>query len=117
MAEWSKAPDSRLCTLLPLIGSRQETSGPRLRAWVRIPFLTKHFLQEKTHCVGQAQPPTQVDLEVMARDNTFFLLLNAHTRGYSSVVEHPAAVRQVLGSTPSVPYGFPFALCFLQIMA
>ena len=25
-------------------------------------------------------------------------------RGYSSVVEHPAAVRQVLGSTPSVPY-------------
>ena len=27
-------------------------------------------------------------------------------RGYSSVVEHPAAVRQVLGSTPSVPYLF-----------
>ncbi len=25
-------------------------------------------------------------------------------RGYSSVVEHPAAIRQVLGSNPSVPY-------------
>ena len=25
------------------------------------------------------------------------------SRGYSSVVEHPAAIRQVLGSTPSVP--------------
>ena len=27
--------------------------------------------------------------------------------GYSSVVEHPAAIRQVLGSTPSVP-------CFMR---
>ena len=26
--------------------------------------------------------------------------------GYSSVVEHPAAIRQVLGSTPSVPFSF-----------
>ena len=31
-----------------------------------------------------------------------------HGRGYSSVVEHPAAVRQVLGSTPSVPLGETF---------
>ena len=28
------------------------------------------------------------------------------TGGYSSVVEHPAAIRQVLGSTPSVPFSF-----------
>ncbi len=35
-----------------------------------------------------------------------YLLLNAIfiCRGYSSVVEHPAAIRQVLGSNPSVPY-------------
>ena len=81
------------------------------------PISDKTLFARNTHCVGQAQPPTQVDLEVMARDKTFFLLLTAYTRGYSSVVEHPAAVRQVLGSTPSVPYGFPFALCFLQSMA
>ena len=34
------------------------------------------------------------------------LVLTPHVRGYSSVVEHPAAVRQVLGSTPSVPFSF-----------
>ena len=39
MAEWSKAPDSRLC-LAPYIGSQCENSGPRMRAWVQIPLLT-----------------------------------------------------------------------------
>ena len=43
MAEWSKAPDSRLC-LAPYIGSQCENSGPRMRAWVQIPLLTKTFL-------------------------------------------------------------------------
>ena len=42
MAEWSKAPDSRLC-LAPLIGSASENSGPRMRAWVQIPLLTIIF--------------------------------------------------------------------------
>ena len=42
MAEWSKAPDSRLI-LTPLIGSTSENSGPRMRAWVQIPLLTKLF--------------------------------------------------------------------------
>ena len=36
MAEWSKAPDSR-CFFLLIVG---ECSGPRMRAWVRIPLLT-----------------------------------------------------------------------------
>ena len=38
-----------------------------------------------------------------------FVCLHCHARGYSSVVEHPAAVRQVLGSTPSVPWILNFA--------
>ena len=42
MAEWSKAPDSRLI-LTPLIGSTSENSGPRMRAWVQIPLLTTIF--------------------------------------------------------------------------
>ena len=42
MAEWSKAPDSRL-NLTTLIGSTLENSGPRMRAWVQIPLLTKLF--------------------------------------------------------------------------
>ena len=43
MAEWSKAPDSRH-SLAPSIGSAKENSGPRMRAWVQIPLLTKYFL-------------------------------------------------------------------------
>ncbi len=43
MAEWSKAPDSRLIPCF-LIGSGHEISGPRMRAWVRTPFLTKTSL-------------------------------------------------------------------------
>ena len=39
MAEWSKAPDSRWKPCL-LIGSKNEISGPLMRAGVRIPFLT-----------------------------------------------------------------------------
>ena len=39
------------------------------------------------------------------------LIQELHAWGYSSVVEHPAAVRQVLGSTPSVPFDF-FSLSF-----
>lgn len=38
MAEWSKAPDSRLC--LPAVGY----SGLRVEAWVQIPLLTGAFL-------------------------------------------------------------------------
>ena len=41
MAEWSKAPDSRLY-LAPLSGA--ECSGPRMWAWVQIPLLTRIFL-------------------------------------------------------------------------
>ena len=43
MAEWSKAPDSRL-RFASLIGGQCENSGPRMRAWVQIPLLTKTFL-------------------------------------------------------------------------
>ena len=43
MAEWSKAPDSRH-SLASFIGSIVENSGPRMRAWVQIPLLTKIFL-------------------------------------------------------------------------
>ena len=41
MAERSKAPDSRLA--LSVDSRSHENSGPRLRAWVRIPLLTKTF--------------------------------------------------------------------------
>ena len=41
MAEWSKAPDSRLITFL-LSG----ISGLQLEAWVQIPLLTKSFYSE-----------------------------------------------------------------------
>ena len=42
MAEWSKAPDSRInpCSL---IRNKLENSGPRMRAWVQIPLLTDNF--------------------------------------------------------------------------
>ena len=42
MAEWSKAPDSRInpCSL---IRNKLENSGPRMRAWVQIPLLTNIF--------------------------------------------------------------------------
>ena len=43
MAEWSKAPDSRH-SLASFIGSIVENSGPRMRAWVQIPLLTKSFV-------------------------------------------------------------------------
>ena len=56
-----------------------------MRAWVRIPFLTKKLFR-------------------LLR----FVCPCYCARGYSSVVEHPAAVRQVLGSTPSVPLGETF---------
>ena len=39
MAERSKAPDSREIPFLRI----SENSGPRMRAWVRIPLLTKTF--------------------------------------------------------------------------
>ena len=40
MAEWSKAPDSRVnLTTLSVV----ECSGPRMWAWVQIPLLTKIF--------------------------------------------------------------------------
>ena len=55
MAEWSKAPDSRHSLAL-LIGSAIENSGPRMRAWVQIPLLTKLFstIPLLTNCF----PPT-----------------------------------------------------------
>ena len=40
--------------------------------------------------------------------------LYIHIRGYSSVVEHPAAIRQVLGSTPSVPLRSPIKILILN---
>ena len=41
MAERSKAPDSRDIPFL----HNSEISGPRMRAWVRIPLLTKTFFR------------------------------------------------------------------------
>ena len=45
MAERSKAPDSRYITF-SLIG---EHSGPRMRAWVRIPLLTTELFVTFSH--------------------------------------------------------------------
>ena len=59
-----------------------------MRAWVRIPFLTNSFYQLPGFL-------SAITGRVVRRLH--------YKRGYSSVVEHPAAVRQVLGSTPSVP--------------
>ena len=44
VAEWSKAPDSR--AILPLT-EENEHSGPRMRAWVQIPPLTRIFFIKK----------------------------------------------------------------------
>ena len=41
VAEWSKAPDSRIPSLLASASSKH--SGPRMWAWVRIPPLTDFF--------------------------------------------------------------------------
>ena len=89
MAEWSKAPDSRVkpCSL---IGGRLETSGPH---WGH--GFESHFWQILFSNFLEFFSTTMIKL-VIGSDVT--------KRGYSSVVEHPAAVRQVLGSTPSVPY-------------
>ena len=47
MAEWSKAPDSRIISLLRY---GVECSGPRMWAWVRIPLLTT-FIRLKCNLV------------------------------------------------------------------
>ena len=52
MAEWSKAPDSRLT--LPANGSG--CSGPRMRAWVRIPLLTLNILHNYDHITIRFHP-------------------------------------------------------------
>ena len=44
MAERSKAPDSRFT--FSVDGRDIGNSGPRMRAWVRIPLLTKYFFRE-----------------------------------------------------------------------
>ena len=41
MAEWSKAPDSRIASFS--YSSGLEYSGPLMWAWVRIPLLTQFF--------------------------------------------------------------------------
>ena len=41
MAEWSKAPDSRISSFS--YSSGLEYSGPLMWAWVRIPLLTQFF--------------------------------------------------------------------------
>ena len=61
-----------------------------MRAWVQIPLLTNSFCPPPLHPPLRPVPP-QTTLSI---------------GGYSSVVEHPAAIRQVLGSTPSVPFSF-----------
>ena len=76
MAEWSKAPDSRFNPCF-LIGSEYEISGPLMRAGVRIPFLTKtFFISLMKQCKCKCNLSTYL-----------------HDWGYSSVVEHPAAIR------------------------
>ena len=60
MAEWSKAPDSRL-SLVPWSGIATEISGPLMRAWVRIPLLTTnllHMIWRKTSGFLKIQNPS-----------------------------------------------------------
>lgn len=62
------------------VGSEYEISGPLMRAGVRIPFLTNlFFIQPYLPCAGQSA--------------LSLVLLPPYIWGYSSVVEHPAAVR------------------------
>ena len=97
MAEWSKAPDSR-CTPCFAIQSKLVRILVLDEGMGSNPISDKNLffnVQKKGGCDG----------EVFFR----FVCLHCHARGYSSVVEHPAAVRQVLGSTPSVPLILNFA--------
>ena len=88
MAEWSKAPDSRFkpCSL-----DRGRRMGILVLVWGR--GFKSHFWQ------------------IIFPFLFYFMLIQTLLTltgvwRYSSVVEHPAAVRQVLGSTPSVSYHF-----------
>jgi len=88
------------------VGTRDFWSS--MRAWVRIPFLTNNFW----HYFSFLQLPPSHSRKYRQQNAelrlTTIVCLFHRTRGYSSVVEHPAAVRQVLGSTPSVPFGETF---------
>lgn len=61
------------------VGSEYEISGPLMRAGVRIPFLTNTF--SPPYLPSASQSPLSL------------FLSPPYIWGYSSVVEHPAAVR------------------------
>ena len=95
MAEWSKAPDSRfLHTLSSGRGLCAEHSGPLLRAWVRIPLLTrfKFFrLDLPTTCLFYLLSMCVPDAVLHGHLTTFAACVSV--RGYSSVVEQSTADR------------------------
>ena len=94
MAEWSKAPDSRFIhTLSSGRGLCTEHSGPLLRAWVRIPLLTRIFFLPQLDL-----PTTCLYLRLCVPDAVLHghpatFAACASVRGYSSVVEQSTADR------------------------